>query len=208
MMTVEMSNPKTIWDLFTGYKTGRNKFLEAVKTCGAPDDMMVAPLQDSLTVTFYTDFLENSLLTGFTSQNPPYSGWGFQIRLGEAYGSFIPNWIAIQRGAFYSSLVYHNIIGQHGSGFCNEYFDPMYTDLNLSFISVVNIHVWLLLIVVIFIYSFIWKNLRQWGLFMIAIGRSIDVPGNIRKYVYTYLVCATFFSWIYDSHVYLLKIFG
>lgn len=195
---LEFPDQKSCWNLYPNHKAGRDKLLDIVMNYHIADEIYISPLQHVLNLSFVTNALDNGLSTG-TEVGAMYDGWFLQIRTGESLFSKFPNQFAISRGAAYPSLFFDYLLDKFG--FCNYYYDPESRDLNFSFVSIVDIYVWGLFFVVVLCYSFIWKSAKQVMLLFAMVGGSISIPVRLRKYIYVYLCCATFFSWVYNSQV-------
>lgn len=186
------------WSIFPSYKSGREKFLRGVRNCLVFDELFLSPLQHLLNVTFVTNFFENLISLG-SQIGHVETGWLLEIRMEELFSATIPNRVAIDRGVVYTSMVTSNFMDK--VGICNDFFDPDSTELNFSFFVVVDNWVWALFLVVILCYTLIWKNMQKVFILFLIFGRSISVPKHFRKYIWMYMCCATFFGWVYDSHV-------
>lgn len=146
MYGLEIPDLKSCWDVFPGHKSGRDKLLDVLKICEVFDEIFISPLQQVLHITFITNVFDN-LIAMSSHMNVDIDGWFLKIRTAEGIRSFLPNRIAVDRGVLYPALVFNDIMDQ--PAFFNDYFDTDSTDLNFSFISIVDVWVWELFSVVI-----------------------------------------------------------
>lgn len=180
-------------EIFKNTKAGYKKLVEALRMCDLPEEIPWSPFQGALNISFVVWPIDMPLSEMIESSPPLF------FKTGEALATVIPNEYALTRGSVHP-FIFKKLAGE--IGFCNNYFDPSFIHINLSFLTVVNPQVVLMFIFAAICYMFLWKSVcKGISLLPLILSFSIEVKYQVRSHVWAYILGLSIFGYIYQSFV-------